>query len=691
MAKLTPLQDRRRHIMREAAKRWEKRSRGQKVLDQLAALGGEPTGLDTPLREKQFEERSAVLQRAAELREMGRLPIGLERKIGSTLDFIQNAPSEAARKTGRPVVRIVSSCDPNVEAVGFATGFLVGPQLLLTNWHVFSDAAEARGNGANFFHERGESGVAVGETFEIDPDYFFFSQERLDFALVGLKSASVTGKSLADVDPVPMTEAPAKILVGQPVNIIQHPDGGPKTWVTMNENRLIDITDDGFLQYTADTLQGSSGSPVFSKAWELVGLHHSGVPEMHNGKIVAVDGSVWDEDMGDDKVHWIANEGARTSAVLRALAETRLDDKRQQGLLDGLLAGTADPVEEVKQLLGGSSPMPAVGGGDASQAIMADGRQLVFTGPVTILVGAQADASGVVGEAFERSIQFDPDYGDRKGYQASFLGDGLQVPLPSVAPARKGELLMKDGKAHVLDYHHYSLAMNAKRRLTMWTAANVDYSPERRKAGGARTSFGSDRWAYDPRIPAEVQLGEQFYGPARQSDRGHIVRRQDSAWGDSEQEVEYSNSDTFHWTNCTPQHAAFNRAAAPSKYHQQEGLWGGFEMYTQSQLQKGDTRACIFAGPILAADDPDVDLGHGPVKIPRRFWKVVVVRAPGAKKPVLQAFGFVLDQKELLDKFGIEFAPGRFSRYRTALKDITKASGVQFDKAILGGEVAVQG
>ena len=113
--------------MREAAKRWEKRSRGQKVLDQLASLGGEPAGLDTPLRERQFEERTAVLQRAADLRAMGRLPIGLERKIGSTLDFIQNAPSEAARKAGRPVVRIVSSCDPNVEAVGFATGFLVGP------------------------------------------------------------------------------------------------------------------------------------------------------------------------------------------------------------------------------------------------------------------------------------------------------------------------------------------------------------------------------------------------------------------------------------------------------------------------------------------------------------------------------------------------------------------------------------
>lgn len=687
MAKLTPLQDRQRHIMREAAKRWQKRPRGQKVLDQLAALGGDASGLDTPLRQKQFAERETVLQRAAELRALGKLPIGLERKIGSTLDFIELAPSDAARKAGRPVVRIVTSCDPNVEAVGFATGFLVSPRLLLTNWHVFPDLASARGNGANFFHERGDSGIGVGDTFEIDPDYFFLTEERLDFALVGVKATSVTDKSLADVNPVAMTSSPAKILVGQPVNIIQHPDGGPKTWVTMDENRLIDISEEGFLQYTADTLQGSSGSPVFSTSWELVGLHHSGVPEMHDGKIVAVDGSVWDEDMGDDKVHWIANEGARTSAIVRALAEAHLDDSRQQSVLDALLAGTGDPVDEVRKLLDSPGATTAAVPAEAATVIRAGERPMVFTGPVTIIVGGDAEAAaGGLGQAFERTIQFDPDYDDREGYRPDFLGDGVTLPLPTTGASRKAEMLMKDGAVQVLDYHHYSLAMNATRRLPMWTAANVDYSPERRAAGGARSGFGSDKWSFDPRIPKEVQLGDQFYEPARQSDRGHIVRRQDSAWGDTAEEVEFANSDTFHWTNCTPQHAAFNRASAPSKYQLKEGLWGGFEMYTQGQLQHGDTRASIFAGPVLAADDPEVDLGKGPVKIPRRFWKVVVVRSPDAQTPSLQAYGFMLSQDDLLEKFGIEFAPGRFEKYRTSLASITEASGVEFDKIVTAAE-----
>src|SRR4030095_2623052 len=112
------------------------------------------------------------------------------------LDFIQIAPSEAARKRGRPVVRIVTSCDPQVQAVGCATAFLVSPRLLLTNWHVFPDAASASGYGANFFYERGERGVGVGETFEVDPDYFFMAHERLDFALVGVSGKSVAAKPL---------------------------------------------------------------------------------------------------------------------------------------------------------------------------------------------------------------------------------------------------------------------------------------------------------------------------------------------------------------------------------------------------------------------------------------------------------------------------------------------------------------
>lgn len=684
MAKLSPLQDRRRRAMRAAAKRWRAHA-GQRSADQQFAGFGEGSA-DTPLRQRQYGERSLVLRRAAELRRQGRLPIGLERKIGSTLDFLENAPSEAARKAGRPVARIVDECDPKVQAVGFATGFLVGPRLLLTNWHVLPDAGSARGNGANFFHERGEAGVGLGETFELDPDHFFLAHERLDFALVGLKAASTLGGTLADVESIPLTESPGKILVGQNINIIQHPEGGPKTWA-VQENRLLSIVEEGFLQYTTDTLGGSSGSPVFSRAWELVGLHHSGIPEMRGDRLVATDGSIWTEEMGDERIHWIANEGVRISALLRSLAETRLDDPRQQAILDALLAGSTDPAEEVRELLRAAGEERLEAKPAQPPRLGAAPCQMTFTGPVTIIVGAAAASEAAEAAAgLERSIRFDPDYADRTGYRPDFLGDGLEVPLPRAAPEREAEMVMLDGREQVLDYHHFSLAMNAGRRLLMWSAANVDYEPARRQVGG-RTNFGSDRWIYDPRLPKELQLGDRdFYEPARQADRGHVVRRQDNAWGDTPLEVEYANSDTFHWTNCTPQHAAFNRASPPSRYQVDEGIWGRFETYVQSQLQKGDTRACILAGPVLAPDDPVVDLGHGPVAVPIRFWKVVVVRRPGEGAAALQAYGFLMSQETIVGRFGIEFAPGRFARYRAPLAKIAAAAGILFDPSILAAE-----
>jgi endonuclease G len=682
MAKISPLLTRKLHVMREAAKRWSERE-GKRPEGGLASLAD--TGIaDSPIRQRQFAERNLLLRRASMLREAGLLPSRLERKIGSTLDFIENAPSEAARKAGNPVARIVSNCDPKVQSTGFATGFLVAPRLLLTNWHVFPDVTTARGAGANFHYERGEDGVTIGDTYEIDVDHFFLSSERLDFALVGLKATAVTGAKLAEVNPAMMTAATAKILIGQPVNIIQHPDGGPKTWVTENENRLIDISDDGFLQYTADTLGGSSGSPVFSKAWELVGLHHSGVPEVRKGKIIATDGSAWTEDMGDDRVHWIANEGSRISAIVRLLAETRMQDGKQP-VLDALLEGTADPVAEVRELL--QNAPSGMAPGASSQP---GESRMLFTGPVTILVSSDgAAALGQSLDMLERSIRFDPDYSSRPGYRPDFLGDGLVVPAPAVVATRQDELARLEGRRTTLDYHHFSIAMNARRRLMMWSAANVDYDSRLRQVRG-RANFGTDRWIFDPRIPPELQLGDRdFYEPARQSDRGHIVRRQDNAWGETPLQIEFANSDTFHWTNCTPQHSAFNRAAPPDRYDVEQGAWGGFEAFIQSELQHSDTRACILAGPVLAKDDPVVDLGRGAIAIPVRFWKVVVVRNSGGDG--LEAHGFLLSQQDIVSRFGIEFAAGHFVKYRVPLREITKVAGIEFDPLILAGEVPATG
>ena len=57
------------------------------------------------------------------------------------------------------------------------------------------------------------------------------------------------------------------------VNIIQHPYGGPKK-VALRNNLVYD-SNFPKLRYFTDTDHGSSGSPVFNDAWEVVALHRA--------------------------------------------------------------------------------------------------------------------------------------------------------------------------------------------------------------------------------------------------------------------------------------------------------------------------------------------------------------------------------------------------------------------------------
>jgi endonuclease G len=691
MAATNPIEARRREEMLAANARWQANGARREASAAMTSAFGAGTA-ETPMKQVRFQARQDAFAAAADLRAAGRLPLFLERKIGATLDFLSAAPSEAARKAGRPVARIVNAIDPHVVADGFASGFLIHEGLLLTNWHVFPDKASAAGTGANFLYEQGERGLEVGLTFAIQPERFFFSHEKLDFALVGVAPLAVSGESLESLGVIVPTQATSKILVGQPIDIIQYPDGGPKEYATRN-NRLVDILDEGFLHYETDTLEGSSGSPAFSEAWELVALHHAGIPEVKDGQIMSVDGTPWSEEMGEDRVKWIANEGVRISAIVTALAAAHLDDPAQAALLTSLLGSTADPADEIGQILAKSA-----GSMPANETLLPDrpapmemdmaGATFTFTGPVTINVYSGA-APGLAdaAAALEKSLRFDPDYAHREGYDPAFLGGGLTVPLPAAAPERDAEMFKVDGVPLVLRYHHYSLAMNQARRLQMWSAVNVDYDPAMRKTGG-RTSFGDDRWVVDPRIPANIQIVERdIYGPAGQVDRGHIVRRQDNAWGSTPEAVEFANSDTFHWTNCTPQHAAFNRAAPPSAYHLSEGLWGGFEVYVQKELQKGDTKACILAGPVLAADDPVADFAGRQTQYPVGFWKIVAVAEPDAAGVAqLRTYGFLLSQKDLVDRFGIEFAPTRFARYQKPIAELGTLAGLVFDPLLVAAD-----
>lgn len=661
-------------VIQEAAERWKAKAPEVASTALLLARGG-PMAATSPERAASFVARE-TLKRT--LRERG---LGFERVIGPTIDWEDIPPTVEAKKAGRPVARIVELLATNRVGEGFATGFVVSPGLLMTNWHVFAQPTDAKGCGAQFGFERNDAGLLdSGVVFEIDPQLFFLSDRTLDIALVGLKKAAAVGSgTLTDYGSVRLIPSQGKILVGHPVSIIQHPDGRHKHWA-LRQNKLVlePKDDDLFISYTTDTLGGSSGSPGFNHDWELVAIHHSGVARVENGKIMTKEGEEWRPGMPDTDIDWVANEGARVSKVYAHLKQVRLPDAAQQALLTRLVSESTDP------LLSAEAALPSGAAAERNEGFM----NIIVNGTANFYLGREDGRAAVVQPvkelpvtgvtlpiAIEKKLKFDSDYPNRPGYHSKFL-DGFDVPAPT---APLGEVLKAGNKAKVLKYHHYSLVMHEARRLVMWAAANVDYSENKRWR--TREEFGTDTWKPDPRIPIVAQIEDlEFYEPAAKFDRGHIIRRDDVAWGETMQEEEYGNSDSFHWSNCTPQHEGFNRDAFGYK-----GLWGQLENHIANEAGFLENVLIVLAGPVLDNNDPSRDFGSGiEVQVPMVFWKVLVAVEEYNQNRTLRAYGFLLDQTDAIEQYGWEgrFRVGKFKEQQVSLLDITERSRVTFNQIL---------
>ena len=707
----------RRKVATSAYERWKAYQ-----TDAAALRGAVPNQRDGWIPQPRIAPSTSTQRERFELRESRRetfesvayreIRMVTERQIGATLDFVDLAPDEQALKAGRPVVRLVTLGAAGIVPEGFATGFLIAPGLILTNYHVFRDRNEARETGAQFLYERTTAGLRQGLIFALEPERFFVNDRTLDFAIVAVKQLGLDGAPLSQFQYLPLIGAKGKILKGDPVSIIQHPEGRPKQYATVN-NQLLDLRDDGFLLYETDTLEGSSGSPVFNRHWETIGLHHCGVPQMEGGMLVTRDDRRVhpDAEVADGDLIWIANEGVRVSAIVAKLSEQRLDSPAEQQMLDELLDLTGDPLArtaEQNPLLDGvtlaAPALPAT-----ASPTMATAFQ--FTGPVTIHMSSPAPQAAATqapartsaltpssslpaakpaaeAEFREKTLKFDEDYNARSGhgYQADFL-EGWEIQQPKLTKAHAGKPLEdEDGDPLVLPYYHYSLVMNADRRLVAWAASNVDYSEEARAHTRTRKEYGGENWRLDPRVallaPGLQIENADFYAPAKKIDRGHIVRREDGAWGATPKEAEYGNSDTYHWTNCTPQSEAFNQSG-------KDGIWGKFEEHIQREVAPLGGRMTVFAGPVLNPDDPKHGYSNGgTIQVPMEFWKVVVCTAKEQGSVVRLAYGLVFDQTEPVERLGYERMDMEdYEVYQMPLSEITKKTGVAFDPGVMEADV----
>lgn len=528
--------------------------------------------------------------------------LGLERILG-TSDLLEINFLDIGRRTGRAVGRIqVRDLAGRVRE--FGTGFLVSPSLLLTNNHVLPSADSTRRSLVDFDYEDDEHfNPRTPVIFGLDPDRFFVTNPDLDFTFVAIRPASVDGEAqLATFGFLPLSETKGKILVNEYVAVIQHPGGATKK-IALRNNKLVDVFDD-FIHYTTDTDRGASGSPVFNDQWQVVGLHHAGVKHRDaEGHVLAVDGAIWTPAMGEERIAYIANEGVRISSILADLRRVAGDglSPDASALLDELFATPARPIPP--------------------------------TGSVISLATA------------ERDLEF---FNKVKGYETNFLG--ITVDLPALSPQQISDAAPRlDGRGHLLEYVHFSVVMSMKRRLAFFTAVNID--------GRKTKTIKRDRdvWYFDPRIAREHQAGVELY-ERNDLDQGHLVRRNDPVWG---RPAATANEDTFHFTNCAPQHKHLNRRT-----------WLGLEDYILKNADNFDLKVSVFTGPVFRADDMTY---RGEYQLPAEFWKVVVMRKTDRS---LSATAYLQTQKNLLED--LEFAYGAYRTYQVPVARIEAITGLDF-------------
>lgn len=603
-----------------------------------------------------------------------------ERIIGKD-NLVDIVYLDRAIHASRTVVRVAVR-GPGGKLQGYGTGFMVSPRVMITNQHVLSSSDLARNSQIQFNYQNDASGSGLAPTvFGLSPEGLFLTSpmDRLDYALVAVNPLSIDRTPLRLFGWNRLIEFQGKAIIGEVLNVIQHPSGQPKQ-MAHRDNLLIDILDD-YLHYETDTLRGSSGSPVYNDDWEVVALHHSGVPKMKNGKVLKKDGRPASSDTPDSEIDWIANEGVRISRILKDLQNQNLAARTDERLVTEVLDPPTPPIEEALGATTRAMLQPP-SAPDERDNRGASPLRHVWTFPLTISVelatpesaegrGIRGSVTGgkVVSWDSGKSGQFSEepvgvrgalpeevelaasDYDDREGYDEEFLGgDELLVPLPELGSLASDAAQLKDGSGNVLKYTHFSAVLSGSRRFPLLTGVNIDGEELK------RLPRNGDRWYFDPRVVRESQAGNEVY-KYNDLDRGHMVRRLDPVWGNLARQA---NEDTFHYTNACPQHSNLNQRT-----------WNDLEDYLLDNAGAQELKVSIFTGPVLRPDDPP----YRGIRLPREFWKVAVLVNEQTGR--LSATAYLLSQESMLTDLEW-FIFGRFETYQVTVSQIESITGLRF-------------
>ncbi|HEY0984197.1 DNA/RNA non-specific endonuclease [Schlesneria sp.] len=573
------------------------------------------------------------------------------------------------------------------------TGFIVGPNLLMTNRHVA--AAFVRGTGQIRNQLSFVPGIDSAINFRrengLDPNDLSTSLRLTDVVMIhpywDMALFRVEGLAAAN-GALPLSVRAPEDLVQREIAVIGYPGrGNDRSRAAIQLERKVyqnifgvkrlapgeveireRIESFGFLvpamTHDSSTLAGNSGSAIIDvETGEVVGLHFAGITLKANYSVPMFE-LARDRRVVDAGVNFVGTVPSTTEW-----------DHAWRGY--EAAGGGGTKVVAVPDVTVPNVVCPAGPAGTVSatwtipiQISVSLAHPLIGTIPQAPVAGARPEP-----EATYQVPNIHPHLEQRTGYDPSFLElDGSElVPLPQLTQPGIGVASVLADGSHELKYHKFSVVMHKHRRLALFTAANVSWQasdkrlsngrkPTRRELNGFQSDNIIEAWTIDARIPANEQLPDKFFIQDQgMFDRGHIVRRDDMAWGSSFEDMQKGNGDTFHTTNCSPQVAQFNQAT--------KGVdnWGDLEKLIEDGTSA--ERVTVFGGPVLDPADKrfnGVD-SSGPVKIqiPRQFWKIVVARTDDGPK----TFGFVLRQR--LTGVPLEFSvPADWAPYLTPINEI---------------------
>ncbi|MFT6068324.1 MAG: V8-like Glu-specific endopeptidase [Bacteriovoracaceae bacterium] len=174
--------------------------------------------------------------------------------------------NSAIRQAGKSVA------DIDLPAMGSrCTGFLISENILMTNHHCIPTSSHARGVTAVFNHVKG---VSKSSHRKYDCSTFIGNNSKLDYAL--LKCNGFPGRTygFVELDDSQMNRGDDIYIVQQ--NCDYYSDRDCDYTKKYSLGSISNVADE--YTHNADTLGGSSGSPVFDKESNtVIAIHHAGL------------------------------------------------------------------------------------------------------------------------------------------------------------------------------------------------------------------------------------------------------------------------------------------------------------------------------------------------------------------------------------------------------------------------------